>query len=453
MQSTAAPEAILDRLRNAIDQQDGDLARLLARQLLDDDAAELFEDLNQDEIRALARLLGDETLADLLSQLDEHDAADILEQLPVQHAADVLEEINPDDAADIIFRVDPDVSEDILVAMEPTDAAEIRELMAYRPDTAGGIMTPEFVAMEPGLRADHAIAALRRVAEEAETINYVYITDPDERLLGVLSLHRLVLSRPDTTVQELMYPDPVRVHVSDDQERVARLLTERNFLAIPVVDDEDRLVGIVTADDVADVLEDEATEDMERIGGSAPLSEPYLRASPFLLFRKRIVWLLVLFMAQFVTLEVYQHSEGVHHEQLVLAMFVPILIGTGGNVGSQTVTTIIRAMAVGDAAPRHFLRILGKEIATAAGLGLVMGGLMFARGAISDGRDFGLTVGLTVGVLIIWAAVVGAMLPLVLSKLRVDPAVVSAPFISSLVDATGLIIYFTMAGIILHVNP
>jgi magnesium transporter len=157
-------------------------------------------------------------------------------------------------------------------------------------------------------------------------------------------------------------------------------------------------------------------------------------------------------MAQFVTLEVYDHYQGVLEEQLVLAMFVPILIGTGGNVGSQTVTTIIRAMAVGEAAPRHFVRILGKEIVTALGLGAVMGTLMFARGAITNGREFGFTVGLTVGVLIIWAATVGAMLPLVLSKLRVDPAVVSAPFISSLVDATGLIIYFTVAGLILHVG-
>ncbi|HET7055556.1 MAG TPA: magnesium transporter [Thermomicrobiales bacterium] len=451
-QSTASPEANLDRLREAIDQQDSLLARALARQLLDEDAAELFEGLDRTEIRALAALLGDETLADLLSQLDEHDAADILEQLPIQHAADVLEEINPDDAADIIVQVDPDVSEDILVAMEPADAAEIRELMAYRPDTAGGIMTPEFVAMEPGLRADRAIAALRKVAEAAETIYYVYITDAEEHLLGVLSLYKLVLSRPDALVEQLMFPDPVRVNVNADQEYVARLLTERNFLAIPVVDDENRLVGIVTADDVADVLEDEATEDIERLGGSAPLSEPYLRASPVLLFRKRIAWLLVLFMAQFVTLEVYDHYQGILEEQLILAMFVPILIGTGGNVGSQTVTTIIRAMAVGEAAPRHFVRILGKEMVTSLGLGLVMGTLMFARGAIQDGRGFGLTVGLTVGVLIIWAATVGAMLPLILSKLRVDPAVVSAPFISSLIDATGLIIYFSMAGLILHVG-
>jgi magnesium transporter len=215
---------------------------------------------------------------------------------------------------------------------------------------------------------------------------------------------------------------------------------------------DDRLVGIITADDVHDVLEEEATEDIERLGGSAPLSEPYLRASPILLFRKRIVWLLALFMAQFVTLAIYDHYANLQLDEKLLAIFVPILIGTGGNVGSQTVTTVIRAMALGEAGPRHFVRIIRKEFVTALGLGLVMGSLMFLRGSLKGGRDFGLTVGLTVLVLVVWAAVVGAVLPLALSKLRVDPAVVSAPFISSFVDGTGLIIYFTLAQLILHVG-
>jgi magnesium transporter len=450
--AVTAPDDILEQLRAAVEAGDAVQARSLARRLLDDDAAELFEDLEGAQLADLATLLGNETVAELLSQLTEQAAADVLEQLPVERAADVLEEIDPDDAADIIVELNPEVSEEILVAMEPADLAEIRELMAYRPDTAGGIMTPEFVAMSPSLRADRAVAALRRVAEEAETINYVYVTNPDDTLEGVLSLHRLVLSRPDTPVSELMYRDPIRVHVDDDQELVARTLTERHLLAIPVVDHDNRLVGIITADDVADVIEDETTEDIELLGGSLALNEPYLTASPVLLFRKRIVWLLVLFMAQFITLEVYDHYRGVLETQIVLAMFVPILIGTGGNVGSQTVTTIIRAMAVGEAAPRHFVRILGKELLTALGLGLVMGTLMFARGTITDGAQFGLTVGLTVGALILWAATVGAILPLALSKLKVDPAVVSAPFISSFVDATGLVIYFTLASSILHIS-
>ncbi|MGH2557923.1 MAG: magnesium transporter, partial [Thermomicrobiales bacterium] len=378
----------------------------------------------------------------------------ILSRMSAAQAADVLEEIDPDDATDIFAELEPTIGDTILVQMEPAEAAEIRELMAYPPDTAGGIMTPAFVALSPDIRADQAIAALRRVAEEAETVNYVYVVDLQDRLLGVLSLHRLVLTPPATPVRDLMVTGVVTVPVDADQEDAARLVTEHDLLAIPVVDTENHLLGIITADDVADVLEEEATEDIERLGGSSPLDEPYLRASPSLLFRKRIVWLLVLFMAQFGTLSIYNRYTGILEEEVLLALFVPILIGTGGNVGSQTVTTIIRAMAVGEAAPRHILRIVGKESVTAVALGFVMALLMFGRGFWeSDGRfDFGLTVGATVMALIVWSATVAAVLPLALSRFKVDPAVVSAPLITSLVDATGIIIYFSVAQAVMQVG-
>jgi magnesium transporter len=443
---------VLESLREALAQGENEHARELASRLVEEDALAFLKDLPESELSRLFHIFGDEALAEILSRLDERDAADILERMSAAQAADILEEIDPDDATDIMSEVEPQFSHPIFVAMEPEEAAELRELMAYPPETAGGIMTPAFVAISPELRADQAVAALRRVAEEAETVNYVYVLDPAERLLGVLSLHRLVLTPPHTPVRELMYRDPITVRVDADQEVAARLLTENDLLALPVIDANDRLLGIITSDDVHDVLEQEATEDIERLGGSAPLSEPYLRASPFLLFRKRIVWLLALFLAQFVTLAIYDHYADLQAQEVLLSLFVPILIGTGGNVGSQTVTTVIRAMAVGEAAPRHVLRILGKEFVTALGLGVVMGTLMFARGSVQGGREFGLTVGLTVLVLVVWAAVVGAMLPLALSKLKVDPAVVSAPFISSLVDGTGLIIYFTLAQMILHIS-
>ena len=442
---------ILESLQAALLAGDSERAKEFAARLVEEDALLLLEDLQESELSRLFDILGDESLGELLTVLHEREAADVLERMSAAQAADILEELDPDDATDIINEVDPEFSDTILVAMEPEEAAELRELMAFPADSAGGIMTPAFVAISPGLRADQAVAALRRVAEEAETVYYVYVLDPDERLLGVLSLHRLVLTRPETLVSELMYRDPITVRASEDQEAAARIIVERNLLALPVVDDDGRLVGIITADDIHDVLQMEATEDIERLGGSAPLDEPYLRASPFLLFRKRIVWLLVLFMAQFVTLAVYDHYEVLLRQEVLLALFVPILIGTGGNVGSQTVTTVIRAMALGEAGPRHFFRIMRKEFVTACGLGLVMGSLMFLRGTFEGGREIGLTVGLTVLVLTIWAALVGAMLPLALSKLRVDPAVVSAPFISSFVDATGLVVYFSLAQLILHV--
>jgi magnesium transporter len=444
-------DSLLEHIRHAIAAGDAAQARLLADRMLEDDALALLEDLQPSELGRLFFFLGDESLAVLLSRLDDRDAARILSRMSAEQAADILEEIEPDDATDILYEVeqsDPEIAGTILVEMEPVEAAEIRELMAYPPDSAGGIMTPAFVAVFPDLRADATVVALRQVAEQAETINYVYVVDRDERLIGVLSLHSLVLSRPETPVRDLMFPQLYSVSVDADQEEAARILVDRNLLALPVVDAEGRLVGIITADDIAEVREEEDTEDFERLGGSQPLEVPYLRASPLLLFRKRIVWLLVLFFASFFTVSIQEHFDSTLARWTVLAAFVPILIGTGGNVGSQTVSTIIRAMALDEVKPRHILRIVGKEMLTGMALGVVMGGLMYGRALIAQDGSYtvALVVGLTVFALTTWAATVGAILPIVLSKLKMDPAVVSAPFISSLVDSTGLLIYFTLAG-------
>ncbi|HEV2128495.1 MAG TPA: magnesium transporter [Thermomicrobiales bacterium] len=442
---------LIEQIRVAVAERDVERARGLARRMVEDDALALLEDLSPDELSRLFAFLGDESLALLLSRLDDRDAAGILTRMTAAQAADILEEIDPDDATDIFAEMeqsDPAAAGTILIEMEPDEAAEIRDLMAYPPDTAGGIMTPAFVAVFPDLRADETVRALRQVAEEAETVNYVYvISREDESLLGVLPLHRLVLSRPNAPVGDLMTPEILSVPVHADQEEAARLVTEHDLLAIPVVDDDNRLLGIITSDDVADILEEEATEDIERLGGSQPLAVPYLRASPFLLFRRRIIWLLVLFMAQFFTVTIQENYADVLEEVILLSAFIPILIGTGGNVGSQTVSTIIRAMALGEVQPHHILHVVGKEAITGVALGLVMGLLMFFRAELSAGSSvqIGLTVGATVLVLTIWAATVGAIIPIVLSKLKMDPAVVSAPFISSFVDGTGLIIYFTLA--------
>lgn len=449
--------SLLDEIRAAVAKGDVERARSCANRMLEDDALALLEDLSTEELSRLFVFLGDESLAVLMSRLNDRDAAHILTRMSAAQAADILEQIEPDDATDIFTEVEqanPEVAGTILIEMDPDEAAEIRDLMAYPPDSAGGIMTPAFVAVFPDLRTDQTISALRKVVEEVRSVHYVYVVDRDEKLIGVLSLSRLVLSRADTPVTELMTPDVISVEVDTNQEEAARILTDHDFLALPVVDADGRLLGIITADDVHDILEAAATEDIERLGGSQPLEVPYLRANPILLFRKRIVWLFVLFIAQFFTVSIQEHYESILAQVTILAVFVPILIGTGGNVGSQTVSTIIRAMALGEVQARHVLRIIGKEAVTGLALGIVMGVLMFLRAELTGSGDINvsLTVGLTILALCMWAATVGAVLPIALSKLRFDPAVVSAPFISSFVDSTGLIIYFTLAGILLHVS-
>lgn len=411
---------------------------------------ESLEGLSQDEIRRLAAQLRNVEHAEMLEDLDPTDAAEIISALTVDQAARVLEAVDADNAVDIVSEIEPELAEQILVAMDTETAEELRELLVYPPDTAGGRMTPAFVSVDPHLRADQAVVALRQVAQEAETINYVYVTDSEDCLHGVLSLRGLVLSPPHTLVQDLMVHDAVRVLVTADQEDAARTLVEHDLLAIPVVDEDNHLLGIITVDDVADILEQEATEDIERLGGSEPLEEPYLSASPFLLWRKRVIWLLVLFLAAAYTTTVLQYFEAELDAAVALAFFIPLLIGTGGNVGSQVVTTIVRAMAVENIRLGDIARVVLKEARVGLMLGAVMSTVMFVRALmLRTGYDIAIIVASSVAIIVFWATIVGAILPLLLRRAGVDPAVVSAPFISTIVDGTGLLIYFMIARAIL----
>jgi magnesium transporter len=401
-------------------------------------------------VAVLLQWLPDDEVPALLEELPPSEAARILRTLSAPEAATLLEEMDPDDAADVVEQLPSRDANEILVRMRPSEAAEIRELSVYPPDSAGGIMTPAFVAVPRDVTAAEAIAAIRNLVDQAETVNYVYVVDDERRLLGVLSLYRLLLSRSDAPVVELMAPTTVRVRASADQEVAARLLTDRNLLAIPVVDDDDHLLGIITEDDVADVLQAEATEDIERLGGSQPLNVPYRLSNVPHLVRKRVVWLLVLFVAEAYTGTVLLNFEIELATVVALGFFIPLLIGTGGNIGSQTVTLIVRAMAIGEITLRDIGWIVFKELRVGLILGVAMGVIGFAQAAfLGVGQEIGLVVALTLVAISAWSATVAAALPLILRWLRVDPAVVSAPFITTLVDGTGLIIYFEIARAVL----
>lgn len=438
---------LIDLVRNK--DRDELVARLMAA-AREDRVSDLLDDFTTRDIHQLADTLGDDALGDLLGEMESSDAAQLLTRLAIRDAADVLESMDPDDAADVVGEFDEDVANRYLIEMEPVEAAELRQLLSYPPDTAGGRMTPAFIAISPDLRADQAVVALRQLSREAETINYVYVTDEDEQLIGVLSLRGLVLSPPETRIRNVMVTDIMTVPVDADQEVAAQILTDNDLLALPVVDTQGRLQGIITADDVSDIIEQETTEDIERLGGSAPLEEPYLRARPSRLFKKRVGWLLVLFLAQAYTGTVLAFYESTLEAATALVFFMPLLIGTGGNAGSQVVTTIVRAMGLGDVSFRDILKIIWKELQTGVMLGVAMAVVVFARSLmLGVGADIGVVVSLTILAIVVWAVTVGAVLPLTLRQLRVDPAVVSAPLISTLVDGTGLLIYFTIAGIVL----
>jgi magnesium transporter len=429
-----------------------DLATL--RALPYPELAARLDALEPTALAALFTQLGDEALAELLAELDPYDAARLIGRLSRSQAADILEEMDPDDAVDVVEELAPREAEAILTEMEPAEARDVRDLMAYPPESAGRLMTPDFVAIQPELTADQALAILRRVAAEAETIYYIFVTEPPhDRLLGVLVLRNLVLSRPGTLVRDLMVTDVVKVRATADREEAARLLDQYHLLALPVVDDDDRLLGIITADDAAEVLQEEASEDIERLGGSQPLEEPYLRASIGHLFRKRIIWLLLLFVAEAYTGNVLRHFEETMSEMIALAFFIPLLIGTGGNTGSQTVTMLVSALRVGEVKFDDLMRVLRRELIVGLMLGAAMGAATYIRAwTLGVGLEVGPVVAMAALAIVVWAAAVAAVLPLILHRLRIDPAVVSAPLITTLVDGTGLLIYFTLARLMLHLD-
>lgn len=439
------------QLSEAIERRSREAAEEILWQLVEqDELGPLLREFDPQQLTQLAHLLGDERFGEFLAELEPSEAADVLERLSWGEAADVLEAMAPDDAADVFAELEPEEAGHILVAMEPLEAQELQELLSYPPDTAGGRMTPAYVALSPDVRVDQAIQALRQLAQAAETIYYVYVTDEAGHLLGVVSMCDLVLSPPSRKVGEVMETDLVSVKATADQEEAARLLVEEGLLAIPVVDEQNRLLGIITVDDVADILEREATEDIERLGGSQPLEVPYMRASPLLLWRKRVGWLLLLFVGSAYTVSVTNYYEELIDQVTALALFIPLLIGTGGNAGSQVVTTLVRAIALEGISLRDIPRILPKELGTALMLGLVMALVAFARAEIEGlGRDLSLTVACALFAIVLWSVTVAAVLPPVLKRLRIDPAVVSAPLIATLVDGTGLVIYFNVARFVL----
>ncbi|MEX0630205.1 MAG: magnesium transporter [Chloroflexota bacterium] len=442
---------LLAEVQALIREREEEGVRGLAERIGPPEWADLVPQLEPREVAVLLQWLPDEEIPALLEELPPVEAARILRTLAEPEAAALLEEMDPDDAADVLENLPSPAMDQILVRMRAEDAAEIRGLAAYPPDSAGGIMTPAFVAVAADATSDQAISAIRRLVDEAETVNYVYVVDAERHLLGVLSLYRLLLSPGETPVSELMAPTTVRVRASADQEAAARLLTDRNLLAIPVVDDDDHLLGIITEDDVADVLQAEATEDIERLGGSQPLNLPYRLASVPLLVRKRVIWLLLLFVAAGYTGTVLQNFQGELTDVVALSFFIPLLIGTGGNIGSQTVTLIVRAMALNEVAMRDIAWIVFKEMRVALVLGGVMAVAAFVRAELLGvSADIGVVVALTIIAICVWAATVAAALPLVLRRLRVDPAVVSAPLITTVVDGTGLIIYFEIARLVLN---
>ncbi|MGA8942202.1 MAG: magnesium transporter [Thermoactinomyces sp.] len=435
----------------------------------------LFSDWESARVHELLNKMQPYDLSEMLRELDERQQLELISSLSLANAAEVLEYLEPELqyrllnhldkslASPLLKQMSSDMVVDLLLAVHPLQAKKllrllpedyrkkINDLMNYPEYTAGSLMTVDYVSARAYWTGEQTIQHIRKVGYEAEIISYIYVTDKRGKLFGVASLKEMILADPETKLSQIAKTDIISVPAEMEQEEVASILSRYGFYAVPVVDKQSRLIGIITYDDVVEVIQEEATEDIHKIGGSQPLTEPYFKTSVWDLYRKRIMWLLVLFIGGAYTATVLENYQGTLDKVVALSFFIPLLIGTGGNTGSQIVTTLIRALGVGEVKFRDLFRVIRKELITGLLLGVSLGLIGFLRAYVMGvSFDIAYVVAFAAMFIVLWTSLVAAALPLILERLHADPAVISGPLISTLVDGTGLIIYMTIARIVLN---
>ena len=428
--------------------------------------ADVAETLEPEQVVHLLAALPNDRAADVLEYLDEDFRADVVERMNVATAAALVSEMTPDDRADVIEELGEELGEEradeILSALPATERRETEQLLSYPADSAGGLMTTEFVSVSEDTPVEDVLRSVRAVARAGrrEAMYTIYATDAFGVVRGVLSLRELLAAPDGTKVGDLAWTDVLSVPATADREEVARITSKYDLVAVPVVDDAGRILGVVTVDDVIDAIVEEGTEDVQRLGGVEPLEESYMNTGFAAMMRKRAGWLMALFLSEMLTTGAMTHFQSEIERAALLATFVPLIISSGGNSGSQATSLIIRAMALSEVRLREWWRVAGREITAGLTLGLILGIIGFFR--IMTWHALGwnaygghaVLVALTVGSALIgvvgFGTLVGSMLPFLLKRLGFDPASASAPFVATLVDVTGISIYFYVALVILR---
>ena len=436
------------------------------------DPGTLEERLTLAELADAWALLAAEDRVDALRELPPAQAQDFFFALPSQQQAQVVlafpvEErrtwmriLPPDDAADVVQAAPAEERDGLLASLDDATRKEVSALLAYSEDAAGGLMNPRYARLRPDMTVDEAISYLRRQSRESpESFYYIYVLDEHQRLLGVVSFRELFSANATARVRDIMHGEVVSVSDQMDQEMVSREFQAHRFTAMPVVDAEGHMKGIVTADDIADVVREEATEDIQKLGGMEALDEPYMNVAFMSMIKKRAGWLSALFLGEMLTATAMGYFQSEIARAVVLTLFIPLIISSGGNSGSQATTLVIRAMALGEVGLRDWWRVVRRELFAGLALGTILGSIGFVRIVAwqqlrpTYGPHYMLIAVTVLGSLIgvvTFGTLAGSLLPFLLRTLRLDPASASAPFVATLVDVTGLVIYFTLASLILH---
>ncbi len=444
----------LDNLREYLtDMKDQELKSLVV-DIPMSELIEVWDDLDEEKELKIFGVLDLEHKVDLIHELPISKQEMLIKSLTGEHAKALLAEMDPDDLTDFIQSVSPEVRESVWNALEDDAKEETRLLLKYDYDDAAGLMTTRYLAIRPNLRVAQALAWVRRTMQNVETVYYIYVLDPLKRLIGVVSLRDLLAGDDEDLVQNVMVKKVITVFQDTDQEEAAKILETYDLLALPVVDHYHRLLGIVTFDDIIDVIREEQTEDIYKMSAVAASRATYLESSVLSLVRRRVPWLIVLLLAATITTNVIAGYRHVLEAAVVLAFFIPIVTGTGGNSGTQSATLMIRGLATGELRFNDLGRIMGKEVLIGMLIGVCLGALTIVRAMLLPpeiGFLEALAVGTAMCFVVIVASLIGALAPLIISRLGFDPAVMAGPLMATLIDVSGLTIYFETARLLLGI--
>jgi magnesium transporter len=433
------------------------------RDMLEDlphaDVAELLEELEVGEAAVAFRVLARDSASEVFSYLPTERQEELIHAFGEGRAMRLIEGMDPDDRARLLDELPAEVSGRILLKLKPETKRETQAILGYDAEQVGRLMTPDYVRVKPDWTVEHALAHIRRWGHDAETLHWLYVVDSSGRLIDDLFIRQLLLAPLETPIRELLDEKFVALNATDDREEAVRMMARYDRTVLPVIDSRGLLVGIVTFDDVQDVQEEEATEDIQKLGGLQALDHAYLETSVFEMVRKRGPWLAGLFVMQVVTISVMNLFEAQLAKAVILSMFVPMIISLGGNAGSQTSTLIVRAIALGEVELRDWARVVLHEIRSAVPLGLALGAIgigivwslqLLGVAVSAHPGAVGGTIALTVLSIVVWATIVGSMLPLLLHWLRLDPATSSSPLVATLMDVSGVTIYLGLCSILLR---
>lgn len=412
--------------------------------------ADLLESLPEKERIILFRLLPALPAADVFAELDKAQQRELLKLMSDQRIKEVISQISPDDRTDLFEDLPGVLAQRILNLLHHDDRREILELLGYPENSIGRLMTPDYAAVKPYWTVRQAVFHIRERGQDVETVDIIYVVDDQWRLVGSIPIRRLILSDYNQKVSGLTSEEIIAVLADNDQEEAVKVMEKYDLPVVPVIDAKGILLGIVTIDDIVDVIEEETTEDFQKSSAVEPLEKSYSESSPWFLYRKRVGWLILLLLADFLSSGIIAHFEKLIQAVLALTLFIPILIDSGGNTATQSATLVIRALSTGELTVKKWFEVIKKELITGGLLGLTLGTLLCLRGFIwRGGPEIGLVVGLAMIVTVIWANLLGSILPIILTKFNLDPAVISSPLLTTLIDSTGLLIYFSIAKIIL----